>query len=161
MNNNKNKLDFKTLNQLIKTGSILLKIALATLLLAIGAILIYLLDKTNVLGVLFNILTLISPLFIGIVIAWLLEPAINYFVKNKVDRRLSAFVVYLIFLFFIIFILALIVPEFISQVNELIKKVPDFLGSINNFITNIFRNFASSEVDLTNIKNNLLNSINN
>ena len=102
-----------------------------------------------------------SPLFIGLVLAWVLEPAINYFVKNKVGRKLSASVVYLIFIFLIVLILALIVPEFVSQLNELIKKIPDFLNSINGFINNLFLNFSGSDFDLTKIKDGLISGINN
>ena len=117
------KLDYKTLNELIKTGSILLKIMLTLFILSIGVLIIYLLDKTSILITIGKIFGIVSPLFIGLGLAWLLEPAINYFVKNKVNRKLAAVTVYLIFIFLIILILALIVPEFISQVNELIKKI--------------------------------------
>lgn len=155
------KIDYKTLNETIKTGNILLKIALTMSILAIGVLVIYLLDKTSLLLTIGKIFGILSPLFIGIFLAWLLEPFINYFVKNKVGRKLSTVVVYLILIFLIILILALIVPEFISQLNELIKKVPDFLTSINNFINDLFKNFSSTDFDLTNTKNNLISGINN
>ena len=54
----------------------------------------------------------------------------------------------------------LIVPEFISQVNELIKKIPDFLSEINTFINDIFTSISSSEFDLTELKDNLLKTLN-
>lgn len=155
------KIDYKTLNETIKTGNVLLKIALTMSILAIGVLVIYLLDKTSLLLTIGKIFGILSPLFIGIFLAWLLEPFINYFVKNKVGRKLSTVVVYLILIFLIILILALIVPEFISQLNELIKKVPDFLTSINNFINDLFKNFSSTDFDLTNTKNNLISGINN
>lgn len=160
MQDKNNKMDYKTLNKLIKTGSILLKIMLALLILSICVVIIYLFDKTNLLRTIGKILGIISPLFIGLGLAWLLEPAINYFVKNKVGRKLSVVVVYLIFIFLIVIILALIVPEFISQVNELIKKIPYFLSEINEFINNFFLKFSNTEYDLTALKDNILNSIN-
>ena len=95
---NKN-IDFKTLNELIKNGNLILKIALAMLVLTIGVLGIYLIDKTSILPTIGNILSILSPLFIGIALAWLLEPMIEYFVKNKVGRKLATVVVYLIFLF--------------------------------------------------------------
>lgn len=156
---NKN-LDYKKLNELIRTGNVLLKIALTMAILSIGAILLYLFDKTSVFRIIGTIIGIVSPLFIGLVVAWLLEPCINYFVKNNVNRKLSAFVVYLILLFLIIFIIALIVPEFISQLNELIRKVPEFLASINNFINDVFKNFSTSELDLTQMKEKLIEMIN-
>ena len=159
MNDKEKKLDTKTLNELIKTGSILLKIMLAVFVLAIVVLVIYLLDKTSVLITIGRILGILSPLFIGLLIAWLLEPGIRYFTKNKVGRKLATVVVYLIFAFLLILIIALIVPEFISQVNELIGKVPDFLKSVNTFINDAFKN--TGDVDLSGIKKSLIETINN
>ena len=160
MNENKKNLDYKTLNEILKTGNILLKIIFTFSILAIAVLVLYLIDKTNVFVTIEKILGILSPLFIGIFLSWLLEPAINYFVKNKVSRKLATFTVYLILVFFIILILALIVPEFISQLNELIKKIPTLLTSVNTFISDIFKNLSSSNFDTTTMKDNLLESIN-
>ena len=159
MNDKEKKLDTKTLNELIKTGSILLKIMLIMFILSIFVLVIYLLDKTNVLITIGRVLGILSPLFIGLLIAWLLEPGIRYFTKNKVSRKLATVVVYLIFIFLLILVIALIIPEFISQVNELIIKVPDFLKSVNTFINDAFKN--TGDVDLSGIKRNLIETINN
>ena len=159
MNDKEKKVDTKTLNELIKTGSILLKIMLTMFILSIFVLVIYLLDKTNVLITIGRVLGILSPLFIGLLIAWLLEPGIRYFTKNKVSRKLATVVVYLIFIFLLILVIALIIPEFISQVNELIIKVPDFLKSVNTFINDAFKN--TGDVDLSGIKRNLIETINN
>lgn len=159
MNDKEKKLDTKTLNELIKTGSILLKIMLTMFILSIFVLVIYLLDKTNVLITIGRVLGILSPLFIGLLIAWLLEPGIRYFTKNKVSRKLATVVVYLIFIFLLILVIALIIPEFISQVNELIIKVPDFLKSVNTFINDAFKN--AGDVDLSGIKKSLIETINN
>ena len=159
MDNKEKKIDFKNLNELIKTGNILLKITLAMVILAIAILIIYLLDKTSVLVILGKIISILSPLFVGILIAWLVEPAINYFVKNKVGRKLATVVVYLILIFIIILIAALIVPEFIAQVNELITRIPNFLKSINTFINDTFK--STADFDLSSVKESLINTINN
>lgn len=160
MKDKNEKIDYKTLNEVLRSGNILLKIFLTVSILSIIVLIIYLLDATSVLVTIGHVLGILSPLFIGLFLAWLLEPAINYFVKNKVNRKLATVVVYLILIFLIILILALIVPEFISQLNELIKKIPDFLASINNFIDDLFQNFSSGDFDLTGMKDNLIKSIN-
>ena len=159
---NKNKeINYKSLNEILKTSNILLKLILAASTLAIAVLIIYLLDKTSILVMFGHVLGILSPLFIGIFLSWLLEPFINYFVKNNVSRKLATFVVYLVLVFLIILIIALIVPEFISQLNELIKKIPEFVTSINTFITDVFKNFSSANFDTTNIKNNILDGISN
>ena len=159
---NKNKeINYKSLNEILKTGNILLKLILAASILAIAVLILYLLDKTSVLVMIGHVLGILSPLFIGIFLSWLLEPFINYFVKNNVSRKLATFVVYLVLVFLIVLIIALIVPEFISQLNELIKKIPEFVASINTFITDLFKNMSSANFDTTNMKNNVLNGISN
>ena len=160
MKEKKKEMDYKTLNEILKTGNILLKIILTVAILAIFVLVLYLLDKTSVLVTIGHVLGILSPLFIGIFLSWLMEPFINYFVKNKVSRKLATFVVYLVLIFLIILILALIVPEFIAQLNELIKKIPTLLTTVNNFITNIFTNLSSSNFDTSSMKDNLLESIN-
>lgn len=161
MDNKDKKIDYKTLNDIIKSGNILLKICLTLMILSIIVVSVYLIDKTNIMSTITNILGILSPLFIGLILAWLLEPYISYFVKNKVNRKLSTFVVYLILLFLIVLILALIVPEFISQLNELIKKIPDFISILNNFINDTFKNFSDLDLDLSDMKDKLILSLNN
>ena len=110
MKDKNEKIDYKTLNEVLRSGNILLKIFLTVSILSIIVLIIYLLDATSVLVTIGHVLGILSPLSIGLFLAWLLEPAINYFVKNKVNRKLATFVVYLILIFLIILILALIVP---------------------------------------------------
>jgi len=155
------ELNYKSLNEILKTGNILLKLILAASILAIAVLILYLIDKTSILVMIGHVLGIISPLFIGIFLSWLLEPFVNYFVKNNVSRKLATFVVYLVLVFLIILIIALIVPEFISQLNELIKKIPSFVTSINTFITDLFKSISSSNFDTTSIKDNILGGINN
>lgn len=160
MKDNKKEMDYKTLNEILKTGNILLKIILTIAILAILVLVIYLIDKTSVLVTIGHIFGILSPLFIGIFLSWLMEPFVNYFVKNKVSRKLATFVVYLVLIFLIILILALIVPEFIAQLNELIKKIPSLLTSVNTFISDLFKSLSSSNFDTSTMKDNLLESIN-
>ena len=160
MNDQKKTINYKTLNEILKTSNILLKIILTCAILGIAVLVLYLIDKTSIFVTIGHIFGIISPLFIGIFLAWLMEPFINYFVKSNVSRKLATTVVYLVLIFLIILIVALIVPEFILQLNELIKKVPDLLKSINDFINNIFKSMSSSSFDTTDMKNNLVESLN-
>ena len=160
MNDKKKNINYKDLNQILKTSNILLKIILTCAILGIAVLVLYLIDKTSIFVTIGHIFGIISPLFIGIFLSWLMEPFIYYFVKNKVSRKLATAVVYLVLIFLIFLIIALIVPEFISQLNELIKKIPDLLQSMNDFINNIFKSMSSNSFDTTDMKNNLVESLN-
>lgn len=151
----KEKIDVKNLNELIQTGRILLKICLVV---AIGSLIILgflILEKTQILNIIFTILKVIFPLFIGLLVAWLFEPLIKKLETKNISRLLSTIIVYVSFVFIIILLLVLVVPEFVSQLKDLIGQAPVFLAKANDFITNMFKNFNNVEIDIETIKSQL------
>lgn len=157
----KDKINYKSLNELIQTGRILLKMCL---IVAIGSLVILgflILEKTKVVDFIFTILGIIFPLFIGLVVAWLFEPLILRLEKKKLSRLLSTIIVYVSFIFIIILMLLLVVPEFVSQLKELIGQMPAFLNKGQDFITNLFSNFGESEIDIESVKSEITMQLEN
>lgn len=155
------KIDYKNLNALIQTARVILKILL---ILAIGGIVIFafiVLEKTQILNIFGTILSICMPLFFGFGIAWLFEPIIKKFEKKNLTRKISVSLTYILFLLILTLLIVLVVPEFISQVRELIGQIPSFLVDIKNFIINIFSKFADSEIDVTSIQNSIITQIDN
>jgi len=153
------KIDYKNLNALIQTARVILKILL---ILALGGIVIFafiVLEKTQILHILGTILSICMPLFLGFGIAWLFEPLIKKFEAKNFTRKISVLLTYLLFLLVLILLIVLVVPEFISQLRELISQIPSFLVDIKNFIANIFSKFKDSEMDITSIQNNIVTQI--
>jgi len=152
---NKDELNVKNLNELIQTGRILLKIGLVV---AIGSLIVlgfFILEKIQIFEFIFTILGIILPLFIGVVVAWLFEPLIKKIEAKKVSRLWSTIIVYLSFILIIILLLVLVVPEFVSQLKDLIGQAPIFLSKANDFITNMFKNFGNTEIDINSIKSQI------
>lgn len=155
------KINYKNLNELIQIGKILLKICL---IVAIGSLVVLgflILEKTQIINFIFTILGIIFPLFIGLLVAWLFEPLILRLEKKNLSRALSTTIVYLGFILVFSLLLVLVVPEFISQLKELIGQAPAFLGKAKDFITNIFNNFSGSDFDIETIKSELTLQIEN
>lgn len=155
----KEKLDYGNLNALIQTSRVILKIGL---ILAICGLVVFgfvILEKTQILSIIGTILSLIMPLFIGFAVAWLFEPLIKYFEGKSVSRKLSTTIVYILFILVLIILLGLVVPEFISQLKELISQVPLFLNDAKSFITNLFSKFADSEIDVATLQNDLIRQL--
>ena len=156
MNNKNEKINYKNLNALIQTARVILKLLL---ILAICGIVIFgfvFLEKTQIINILLTVLSICSPLFIGLMIAWLFEPMIKSLEKRKLSRQLSTTIVYVLFILILILLLVLVVPEFISQVKELIGQVPGYLVKIKDFIGNFFAKFQDSEIDINAIQNNVI-----
>lgn len=153
------KIDYRNLNALIQTARVILKILLILSLCGIVIFGFVFLEKTQVLNILGTILSISMPLFIGFGFAWLVEPMIKALEKRKLSRKISTFIVYTLFILIIILLLVLVVPEFISQLRELINQVPTFVADIKNFITNLFSKFKDSEIDINTIQTNLITQL--
>lgn len=160
MSDNRNdKIDYKNLNALIQTARVILKILLILSLCGIVIFGFIFLEKTQILNILGTIISICLPLFIGFGFAWLVEPMIKYFEKQKISRKLSTFIVYALFVLVLIVLLLLVVPEFISQLRELIGQVPTFVTEIKNFIVNFFSKFKDSEIDINTIQTNIISQL--
>ena len=150
---NKNeKINYHNLNALIQTARVILKILLICGIVIFGFVVI---EKTQILNIIGTIFSISMPLFIGFGFAWLVDPMIVALEKRKLSRKLSTFIVYILFVLVLILLLVLVVPEFISQLRELIGQVPSFVSDIKNFITNILSKFKDSEIDINTIQNTI------
>ena len=161
MDDKKNKIDYKNLNALIQTARVILKILL---ILAICGIVIFafvFLEKTQILNIIGTILSICLPLFIGLGVAWLFEPLIIMLENKNIGRKIATTIVYIGFVLVLILLMVLVVPEFISQLKELIGQVPGFLVRIKDFITSIFDNFKDSEIDINSIESNIISQVEN
>ena len=157
----RDKINYKNLNELIKTGRNLLKICLVVaigILVMLGFLII---EKTHLLNFVLTILAIILPLFIGLGVAWLFEPLILKLEAKKISRTFSTTIVYLSFVLILGLLLVLVVPEFVSQLKELVSQAPLFLTKFQNLITDLFSNFDGKGLDIEGIKSDITSQIEN
>ena len=155
----RNKVDYANLNALIQTARVILKILLILSICGIVVFAFIFLEKTQILNIFGTILSICLPLFIGLAVAWLFEPMIRLLEKKNIGRKIATTIVYICFVLFLILLMVLVVPEFISQLKELIGQVPGFLVQIKDFITNIFDKFKDSQIDINTIEANIIGQI--
>ncbi len=132
------EIDKQKVNEAVERAS---KVLTATyfLLLAAGIYLIVLLFKeTNILSFLWTVLKIVAPLFIGIIIAWLFNPFIDWLQEKKVKRTIGAIITYLIVFFIIFLVLAALIPLLADQISEFAKIAPDVFESIKNWFLGLF-----------------------
>lgn len=153
-------IDKKKINELVSLSKKFVNVAYILLIvLGIYAITI-LLKEWNLLNFFRILISIISPLFIGLVVAWLFDPIVTYFTKKKLSRKLSTFIVYLLFLIIIGIILGMIFPLLSDQLTDFAKTIPQIIDSIKNWISDIFSNFKNIEgFDAEGVKNNLFANI--
>ena len=95
--------------------------------------------------ILWTILTVISPLFFGIIIAYLLNPLITSMSKGKINRFISTAIVYIIILALIYLSGSYLFPSLGKELSELIKYIPNVLNNISDFVSGIFHKMNLSE----------------
>ncbi len=77
----KNRVDYETLNVLLKVGGVLVLLILL--------LIVFILVRDTFLTPFFNLLKIISPFILGIVFAWLLNPLVTKVEKDGNKRRMS------------------------------------------------------------------------
>lgn len=94
-----------------------------------------------------SLIKILSPLFIGIIVAWLLEPIVIRLQKKKVNRVIGTIIVYVALLAIIYFILWALVPLILDQVNDLVASIPKVITSVQDYLDGVLSNDAFSFIN--------------
>lgn len=128
------KIDSKKLNELISFSRNVVKI-LYVLLIVLGVYsLIRLTKEIRIFDFLLTLLKVISPLFIGFVIAWLFDPFVKFLQKKGIRRSIGTTITYLILIGFIIIVMGGLIPLLSEQLNEFIKVIPNIIDNSKSII---------------------------
>ena len=133
------KLDVRGINSIIKLTRKLLQIGLYMAIILIIYFGIVLGKEAGLFELIVNVLGIISPLFIGLVIAWLFNPLVNKLKNRGINRTLSAVLVYVVILGVITLALFALVPTLYTQVQDFAKVIPTIFDKFQNYIDGIFQ----------------------
>ena len=111
--------------------------------------------ELKIVSFLLSLAKILSPLFIGIIIAWLLEPLITKLQKRGVNRVIGTSIVYLALIIIIYFIIWALVPLILDQVNDLVASIPKIIISVQKWLDGVLNNEALKFIN----KEELFNSI--
>ena len=156
------KLDIPKLNEIIKVSRNILKIMFAFMIIGLILVTTYLIKEWKLLNFLGAVLSILSPFFIGIIIAWLLDPIVTWLQKNGFKRAIATVMVFLSFISLVVLFFVLLIPSFADQINEFIGSAPSVLNNIKNFGENLFDKLNNIyDYDFTNIKEQLYAGLSN
>lgn len=142
---NKNKeLDTKAINNFFYLSNSVLRFVYILVIALAILVVTYLIKEWNILGIIGNILSVISPVFIGFIIAWLLDPLATKFSK-KMPRVLACIITYLIIFGGLITILAFTVPTFSSGVSDIANVVPEIVDKTQDVASDFLENLGNSK----------------
>lgn len=160
--NNDKSVDYKNLNEVILLSKKILKIAFF-LIIVVGIYAItMLLKEWKVFNFIYSIIKILTPLFIGIVVAWLFDPLVSFFKKKGIKRGLGAGIVYILLILIILLVLGSLIPLLSSQINDFAKTMPSIINSVTGMIDNVLGKLGDiANFDVENMKTEVYSKIQN
>lgn len=107
----------------------------------------------------FVLLKTISPLFIGLFLAWLFDPIVTGLEKRGIRRVFGALLTYVVFVALIALLIGSIFPVLYDQINDFVKLVPAVFDNVKEWIESILIRFDASTFDAEAFKNNIFKNI--
>ncbi len=140
-------LDFKKLNNAIGVGKKILSILYILLIILLIYIGILVLKEFNVLPAILKILSVISPLFIGFLIAWLLNPLVTKLTDKGLNRSVSVILIFALMIIFLYLFILLAVPAMANQIKDIVGTIPTILSDLKSWVENIFDKIADLSLE--------------
>lgn len=156
---NKEELNKKDLNDVLSLSKRILKVLYIVFIACLVLAGIIACQKLNILGLVLEFLKVISPFFIGFVLAWLLRPLVLKLNEKTHNNTLSSVLVFAGFVFVLVLLLYTFIPTVYNEVNELVGLIPGFVEKITSNINELFTGFAENGLNLGEFQNKLLVNI--
>ena len=138
------EVDITNLNNIIKIGSKLINIGYFMAIFALVILVTYLFKEWKIFVFLKELLIVISPIFIGLIIAWLFDPLVRKLQSKKFPRIFGCIISYTIILSIIILIGYLFIPSFTNQIKDFAGAIPDILDDLTDFIARVVNKFDTN-----------------
>jgi len=157
---NKDKLDYERLNTTIGLFNRILKISLIVFI-AVGAyVIIELLKQTKILDVLVQTLKLLTPVFIGLLIAWLFNPLVKKLQKYKIKRVFAVAICYILLIGALALLLGTLIPLLYNEILDLTDSLPTLFDDISKWVDNILNEFSGvKSIDIEATKKSVAENI--
>lgn len=156
------KVNTKKINQLVNLGNKIAKILYILFIILLVYVVTLIFNQWNILSIIGKFIKVISPLFIGWFIAWLLNPIVKRMCEKGINRGLATTVAYFILIVCIGVMIWFTIPSMGEQISDIVSAVPKITNDINNWIDNIFVKLSDLSLEnLDTIKASFLLKIEN
>ena len=153
------KINYKNLNKTINITNHILKLTYVVLIIVFLILLSTLFKRYHIFSFIGEVISVISPLFIGFLIAWLVDPLITKLSSCKLNRIVSSIIVYVLIIAIIITIMVLTFPALGSQIKDLINQLPTTLLSLKESFDKLITSFGGNGVDITKFNEEIYSKI--
>ena len=160
MNNDNNKINIKNVNEVVSLSKKILKIFLILSIVVGTYVVLILLKELKVFSVILTMLSVLTPFFIGLVVAWLFNPFVNMLERKGIKRVICVLITYLIIFAIIALVISLIIPLIYDQISDLSETVPAIIKNIQNIVNSIVDKFKKIDgIDTEVLKQKMLSGI--
>ena len=161
-NKKEKEIDVTSLNHILRTGKELMNIGYFMAILALIILGTFLIKEWKILGILKEFIIVISPIFIGFLVAWLFEPLVKKLQAKKVPRLLGCILSYLLILGVIFLIAYMFIPSLVTQIKDFVAAAPEIFKELTKFVTNIIEKFDTNHlINIKDVKKEITSIISN
>lgn len=144
------------LKDIMRTSKKILKVFYFLIIIIGTFVTLKIFKELNIIGLIKSLLTILIPLFLGVIIAWLLSPIIKKLEKKGLKRNLGLVLSYAVLMGLIILFMSALIPVLYNQIIDLVDSLPSIFGSMQNWIEDIFSKFEKLEaINISDIKETL------
>ena len=141
------EVDVASLNEILEIGKRLMHIIYIVTIVVLVLLATSVLREWKLFSILGELLVVISPLFIGIIIAWLFDPFVTWLQSKKIPRIFGCIIAYLLLIAILFTIMYAFIPLFIDHLGDFIGTIPDIFADLKKFAINIFKFFGRNGAD--------------
>ena len=153
------EVDKRSLNELIHLSKNILRVFYIMLIISIIFVVFLICKQASIFPAVEGILGVISPLFIGFVIAWLFYPLQKKLVSKKFNKVASAILIFILIIVVLAFFFYFFVPILYEQVSEFADYITGVIPKVTNWATDLINKINIKGIDVTSIKDGLISSI--
>jgi len=137
-NKKKGNLDVTKVNDILSLSKRILKIVYILFFILSIYVILILAKELHFIEFVLTILKIVSPLFIGLIIAWLFDPIVKWLNTKGIKRFWGTFITYSVLLGTIYIIISAIVPLLSEQISDFASMIPQIFDAIEGWIDGIF-----------------------
>ena len=154
------KIDVDSLNDILFIGKKIIRLSYIMVLIVLVLLATYLVKEWQALHFVGEFLAVISPIFIGLIIAWLLDPFVKFLQGKKLPRIVACIIVYILFIAVLFLIVGLLIPAMGSQIRDFIGNVPDLVEVFKDFSNNLVGDLNHAfNYDFSGVKSHLYHTV--
>ena len=158
--NKEKEVDITSLNHILRTGKRLINIGYFMAIVCLILLGTYLVKEWKILKYIGEFFIVISPIFIGFIIAWFFDPLVSSLQEMRIPRIIGCILVYIALLGILFLIAYLFIPSLISQVKDFVRAAPTIFDNITDFLMNFIKKFDSGNyIRVKSLKRDLMDRI--